>query len=666
MTAGGASETLHALLSAGGWRGVRLEGLEVRPDGRLELQRVPALAEPALSRPGPTGRSGLALNAACGLYLGDARDRRLIRIALDCPERIVVSASGRPAGLCVGPHGWVFVADRDRRSIRVFTADLEWRDEWGAFVEPVAVAPDGDEAVYVLDLGAHHVLRFDPWGGPDPAANQRLTSSQGPEKPVAIASDEEGTLYVADRSSRAVLRFGPSGQRAGPPLAASITAEAIAVAGGRLYVADRSSGQVLIFRIEDRRSLGSVGGFAGPVSALAADKSGTVYIKTGPGADYLTAEAGAARVANGTLTTIGVLDAGVDSGWTRAEVEAEVPAGTRITLETAEAASEHQAADFLIAAAADTMLRRERYLRMRVSVERDERAAADASPVIAEVRSYAGCETYLDYLPTVYARNASGGGLLTRLLALCQATLGDRELEIEGLHRRFDPLTAPVEDLPRLAGWQAFDVPRGLADADRSRALRDLIAELPELYARRGTPWGVVRFAEIYTGVRPALLEHFRERRLWMLDGSSALGFQTALAGTAAGGIVVDRSQIGTSGPEDADSWGSMLFEETAHRFTAVVMGAEVDEDRVRRLERVLDAEKPAHTAYHLCIAEPRLRVGLQARLGLDSVVAGGPERLALDERGRLDIDARPFDESEGTPGAVGRRGRLGVETVLS
>jgi phage tail-like protein len=312
------------------------------------------------------------------------------------------------------------------------------------------------------------------------------------------------------------------------------------------------------------------------------------------------------------------------------------------------------------------MLGGERYLQIRVTLQRDDDAPPDLTPAIAEVHAYAGGDSYLDYLPSVYARSTSDDGLLGRLLALAQATLGDRELEIELLHRRFDPATAPLVDLPRLAAWEAFDVPPALADPDRAAELRDLIAELPRLYARRGTPWGLVRFAEIYTGVKPALIEAFRERRLWMLDGQSPLGFQTALVASTAGGMVLDRSQIGSSGPEDPDAWGGMLFEETAHRFTAVVNASEADEERVRRLERVLDAEKPAHTAYHLCVAEPRLRVGLQAHVGLDSVVAGDPDGLSLDERGRLDFDARPSGEAEDAPGAVGRHGRLGVETVLS
>ena len=47
-------------------------------------------------------------------------------------------------------------------------------------------------------------------------------------------------------------------------------------------------------------------------------------------------------------------------------------------------------------------------------------------------------------------------------------------------------------------------------------------------------------------------------------------------------------------------------------------------------LREVIDAEKPAHTDYHLCFVEPRLRVGFQARLGIDAIVGNGPAPLRL------------------------------------
>ena len=71
-------------------------------------------------------------------------------------------------------------------------------------------------------------------------------------------------------------------------------------------------------------------------------------------------------------------------------------------------------------------------------------------------------------------------------------------------------------------------------------------------------------------------------------------------------------------------------------------------------LRRALDAEKPAHTVYQLCLVEPRLVVGTSSTVGIDTVVGGVPE---IRLRCRGDTDAPP-----GRP----PRGRLGYDTVLA
>ena len=44
----------------------------------------------------------------------------------------------------------------------------------------------------------------------------------------------------------------------------------------------------------------------------------------------------------------------------------------------------------------------------------------------------------------------------------------------------------------------------------------------------------------------------------------------------------------------------------------------------------MIEREKPAHTAYHLCVIEPRMRVGSQARIGVDAIIAQGPPAVQL------------------------------------
>jgi hypothetical protein len=47
-------------------------------------------------------------------------------------------------------------------------------------------------------------------------------------------------------------------------------------------------------------------------------------------------------------------------------------------------------------------------------------------------------------------------------------------------------------------------------------------------------------------------------------------------------------------------------------------------------LRDLIEAEKPAHTDFQLCLVEPRMRVGVQARVGIDSIVAGPVPAMRL------------------------------------
>jgi hypothetical protein len=121
------------------------------------------------------------------------------------------------------------------------------------------------------------------------------------------------------------------------------------------------------------------------------------------------------------------------------------------------------------------------------------------------------------------------------------------------------------------------------------------------------------------------------------------------------------------------------LFHEHAHRFRVFVPSAWVrtadDETLIRR---ALDAEKPAHTSYDLCLIEPRFRVGQQSTIGLDTIVGGYPvARLACEHADDVPC-ARPphhrlgFDTVlAGPPSAgprlqVGTATRVGLDTALT
>ena len=62
------------------------------------------------------------------------------------------------------------------------------------------------------------------------------------------------------------------------------------------------------------------------------------------------------------------------------------------------------------------------------------------------------------------------------------------------------------------------------------------------MHDERGTLDGIRDMAEIYAGIRPRIVEAYSARRVWQLDTSSFLGFDTALAASTPEGFVVPRA----------------------------------------------------------------------------------------------------------------------------
>jgi phage tail-like protein len=91
--------------------------------------------------------------------------------------------------------------------------------------------------------------------------------------------------------------------------------------------------------------------------------------------------------------------------------------------------------------------------------------------------------------------------------------------------------------------------------------------------------------------------------------------------------LEVGHAIVGESRPQAVEDFGAPLADDYAHLFTVMVPAAQVPLAAQRQaLRDLIEAEKPAHTDFQLCLVEPRMRVGVQALLGIDSIVAGpGP-----------------------------------------
>ncbi len=618
-----------ALLRAGTrWPDVGLDGLEMLPDGRIELQRLPQVAPASLADPAAVTPSGIVYDCGCSLLIADADGQRLIRRDLDCAIREEVPLDFAPAGMALGPGRHIYVADPNGRRIVVLDArTLERLDEWTrALTRPIALAGDDDRGLLVVNRT--RLLRLDADG-----ALERILMASGA---TAVAVGPDGMAYAA-RVGTGVARFDRAGSAAAD-LAPGLRVSALAVDGAVLYTADEATGEILLFSLPDGRRLGSVANFAGPVSALAVH-GGTLAIKAGPGDEIVLAPP-TARAASGTLTTTAPRDAGLDGVWLRVAATATVPPATEVTVEAAVASHETDVPVWELLPATEALLPPGRFLHLRVRAERRLEAQPGVSPSLAQVEAGTATETLYDRLPATYSR-AAADGLLPRLLAFAQATLDGLEERIVDLPASFTPRTAATHELEALAEWQALDLP-GDHLAGAAEPARALLEALPALYAARGTPAGISRYVEALTGIRPHLFERFRERALWRLEDDQALGVGTRLAPAGLGGVVVGTSALGEAVPEDVEPLGQALFEEWAHRFVALVPLAAAPTAQLQaRVRRALDEERPAHSDYHLCFAGPTARVGIQASVGVDAIVAGPPIPTPLSERALLDGGAR-------------------------
>ncbi|HSM58122.1 MAG TPA: phage tail protein I [Candidatus Sulfomarinibacteraceae bacterium] len=106
---------------------------------------------------------------------------------------------------------------------------------------------------------------------------------------------------------------------------------------------------------------------------------------------------------------------------------------------------------------------------------------------------------YIKYLPDIYWGN--GNDFIIRFLALLESILAPIKWNVDNFDLFLDPRTAPADFLPWLAGW--FDLAFDESWSEESR--RALLADAHKIYSRRGTVWALRHLLEIYTGKTPEI-----------------------------------------------------------------------------------------------------------------------------------------------------------------
>ncbi len=632
-------------------------GLERQADGTLYLINLPRLVEGSLADlkalSVPDAPSGIAVAHDGRVFWSDPENGTVLsRDPCDATMAslpgLSSSAFGKPRGLAIHPgRGALMVADAEAGRIWLLSADAQTIAEWwpvpdaaeGEASRPLALAVLG-EHVYVLDATGPRIHKLTLHGRPIADFAEVIDAHQSLQRPTAIAA-HDGEIFVLDADRSALVVVDEEGAEVRTFNLAGIDAPMGLAVDGRAVLVGDSDRRAIIQFDGNGGLVGRAIGYRGPVAALALTGGGDLWVSPGHGVAPLRLAARGGHVRKGALWGGPFGFADTAHLWGRlSALGSPVSEGAHfrfLTFLTDDANEVPPEPDADLASwtpgppdVADIYIGEEaQFLWVAGLFEGD----GLTSPRVEQIRVEADHETYSRYLPPLYIREPAHKKTIDRFLALFESQYADVELSMAHMAQLFDQATVSEQWLDWLAGWLAVPLDEGWPEGKKRQA----ISRGFESHSRRGTARGLKEMLQFEFGIQSAVEEPLIHSEWWALSGAdddqtswqetSLLGLTTMLtAGPPEGAVLgataaLDQSRIIT----DAE-FGAPLFDERAHRFTILLYRpAATDPRLVEAVRAAVDREKPAHTAYTVCTVEPSMRVGYQAILGVDTVVAGGP-----------------------------------------
>lgn len=343
-----------------------------------------------------------------------------------------------------------------------------------------------------------------------------------------------------------------------------------------------------------------------------------------------------------------ILEAGtVDAEGLELPASAEVNTRIKVSLSASDDHDELSSWSPLPDNPADALISeaRGRYIRFRIELFSDD--LKQYSPLIKSLKVEFPHHSYLRYLPAVYQENETGKAFLSRFLPLFESFFDEMEKSIFSLPRYFDAEGAPDEYIPWLSQWIALSQDENWPQ----ERLRKLIREAPRLYKMRGTRRGIEEIISIYLGDEATLvLENFqmkcgsdpaeersvkgvsdcKDRTVLIVDNVHPFkeedlvrvkGEDTVHYGIVSeikkdpdgqGGLVLrgrlchegllaekDQLSVARVRPE------AFLTKDTPFGFCVLLKPRRVSADQLHTVQRIVDREKPAHTAGCVMELEP-------------------------------------------------------------
>jgi phage tail-like protein len=263
-----------------------------------------------------------------------------------------------------------------------------------------------------------------------------------------------------------------------------------------------------------------------------------------------------------------------------------------------------------------------RYVWLRIELSGD----GQSTPVVHSMQVYFQRTSYLRYLPAVYQEDEASRDFLERFLSLFETFFATVEGEIGRIARVFDPLATPAAFLPWLAQWLAAAV-----DADwPPEKQRQFLRRAAALYKARGTRRGFEDLIELYTGDKPIIFE------FWQLRCIQDAKLRT----------VYER-----------------VFGNEPFHFCVLLKPAQVRTEREYfAVKRLIEADKPAHTAAGVRLLQLWIYLDMHTYLGINTYLQR-PE-MRLEQQSVIGRDSVLTDMAEA--GQVERRSQLNMDTILT
>ncbi len=194
------------------------------------------------------------------------------------------------------------------------------------------------------------------------------------------------------------------------------------------------------------------------------------------------------------------------------------------------------------------------------------------TPILLDIAKH----SWLRYLPQAFQASAADpSSLLLNMLYIFQQVHESVSMKVDSIPALFRPLEAPPEFLPWLASWIALQLESDWPEEKKRRWLR----HAPALYNIRGTRRALELLLEIYTGVRPKVIENEWPDEAFRVEVNSIVGETSTILP-----------------PMNLNN--CFIVE-------LPMQPSEVDDEQLIRIHRVIQAEKPAHTIYFLRFRAP-------------------------------------------------------------